>query len=198
MGLPQIFYTREGILYEDYLAPVVLFGHSCGSDIDSRKSHSCNTVLNAGFMLLNSTPMPSLSVKCATVALHWKKSVCVRIFTRIVAPLENGSGISRYAPKMLKSLTMAGRTSAESIALAVAVKAYLGARRSGRLVGELSGLFAAIDSGVRLVAHIERAYSTEGRKLLFGWYSKHDGLMRQSPCAPSSRLSPSVARRPSW
>src|ERR1700688_2400529 len=155
---------------------MVLFGLSGWC---SRKSHSCNTVLNAGLMLLNSIPMPSPSVECATVALHWKKSVRVRIFTRIVAPLENGSGISRYAPKMLKSLTMAGRTSAESIALAVAVKAYLGARRSGRLVGELSGLFAAI-ARVRL-SHILRAQIglRAERCYLVGIASK-TGLMRQS------------------
>ena|ERR1700688_2596470 len=174
---------------------MVLFGLSGWC---SRKSHSCNTVLNAGLMLLNSIPIPSPSVECATVALHWKKSVCVRIFTRIVAPLEKGSGIARYVPKMLKSLTMAGRTSDESIALAVAVKAYLGARRSGRLVGELSGLFAAIDSWRSRVAHIEGANWTEGRKVLFGWYSKQDRIDATMPCAPSSKLSPSVARRPSW
>ncbi len=34
-------------------------------------------VLNGGFMLLNSTPIPSPSVECATVALHWKNSVLV-------------------------------------------------------------------------------------------------------------------------
>jgi hypothetical protein len=84
-----------------------------------------NTVLNAGFMLLNSMPIPSPPVECATVALHWKNSVSVRIFTRITVPLENGSGKAKYAPKMLKSLTLAGRTSDESIASAVATKGYL-------------------------------------------------------------------------
>jgi hypothetical protein len=69
---------------------------------------------------------------------------------------------------------------------------------SGRLVGELSGLFAAIDSSRSPVAHIEGAYSTEGRKLLFGWYSKQGRIDATMPCAPSSKLSPSVARRPSW
>ena len=91
-------------------------------------------------MFWNSTPMPSPSLECTTVALHWKNSASVRILTRITAPLENGSGIERHAPKMLKSVTLAGRTSEESIASAVDAKGYLGARRSGRIVR----LFVAI------------------------------------------------------
>src|SRR5258708_29541472 len=74
-----------------------------------------------------------------------------------MAPLENGSGMARYASKILKSLTRAGRTSDESIASAVEAKGYLGARRSGRIVRELSRLFVAIGDQFYGGTEMERA-----------------------------------------